>query len=50
MRQLLTESLVLSALGGLAGLALGVVMFRGILAQLPPFFLPPRRKWASISA
>ena len=40
VRQLLTESLVLSALGGLAGLALGVAMFRGILAQLPPFFLP----------
>lgn len=42
IRQLLTESLVLSAFGGLAGLALGVLMFRGILSQLPPFFLPPQ--------
>ena len=42
VRQLLTESLVLSVLGGVAGPALGVVMFRGILAQLPPFFLPPQ--------
>ena len=40
IRQLLTESLVLSVLGGIVGLALGVVMYRAILAQLPPFFLP----------
>ena len=40
VRQLLTESLVLSCLGGILGLALGIVMFRAILAQLPPFFLP----------
>ena len=40
VRQLLTESLVLSVIGGIAGLALGAVMFRAILAQLPPFFLP----------
>jgi predicted permease len=40
IRQLLTESLVLSALGGVAGLVLGVLMFRGIVSQLPPFFLP----------
>jgi predicted permease len=44
VRQLLTESLVLSALGGVAGLALGVLMFRGILSQLPPFFLPPQAR------
>jgi putative ABC transport system permease protein len=40
IRQLLTESLVLSAFGGLAGLVLGFFMFRGILSQLPPFSLP----------
>ncbi len=40
MRQLLTESLLLSSLGGIAGLALGVLMFRGIRSQLPPYFLP----------
>ena len=42
IRQLLTESLVLSAFGGLAGFALGFFMFRGILSLLPPFFLPPQ--------
>ena len=42
IRQLLTESLVLSTIGGVAGLALGFLMFRGILSQLPPFFLPPQ--------
>jgi putative ABC transport system permease protein len=40
VRQLLTESLLLSCLGGLAGLVLGAVLFRGILSQLPPFSLP----------
>jgi putative ABC transport system permease protein len=42
IRQLLTESLILSVLGGVVGLALGVAMFRAILAQLPPFSLPPQ--------
>ena len=40
VRQLLTESLLLSVVGGVVGLGLGVAMFRAILAQLPPFFLP----------
>ena len=40
VRQLLTESLLLSCAGGLVGLALGVALFRGIRSQLPPFSLP----------
>ena len=36
LRQLLTESLLLSAVGGLAGLALAVTMVKGLLAFLPP--------------
>ncbi len=42
VRQLLTESLLLSGAGGVAGLLLGYAMFRGILGQLPPFYLPPQ--------
>jgi putative ABC transport system permease protein len=40
IRQLLTESLLLCCMGGIAGLVLGVLLFRGILSQLPPFSLP----------
>jgi len=35
VRQLLVESLVLSALGGMAGLALAVLLTRGLLALVP---------------
>src|SRR6185503_12008075 len=35
VRQLLVESLVLSGLGGIAGLALAVVLTRGLLALVP---------------
>jgi putative ABC transport system permease protein len=40
VRQQLTESLVLSVVGALAGLGLGFLLFRGIESQLPPFALP----------
>jgi putative ABC transport system permease protein len=40
IRQLLTESIILSLLGAIAGLALGVALFRLIYAQMPPFSLP----------
>jgi putative ABC transport system permease protein len=40
VRQLLTESVLLSALGAVAGLVLGFILFRGIRSLLPEFFLP----------
>jgi putative ABC transport system permease protein len=38
--QLLTESLVLATLGGLAGLALGVTVLKLAIAMIPPGLLP----------
>jgi putative ABC transport system permease protein len=38
--QFLTESLMLAALGGGLGIALGVVMTRVLMAKMPPFTLP----------
>ena len=40
VRQFLTENIVLSIAGGLAGLALGYGMMTGLQALLPPFILP----------
>ena len=40
MQQLLTESLLLSTLGAVAGLALGFGLFHVIRALLPQFYLP----------
>jgi putative ABC transport system permease protein len=40
VRQLLTESVLLSALGAIAGLVLGFLLFRSIHSRLPEFFLP----------
>jgi putative ABC transport system permease protein len=42
VRQLLVESLLLSCLGALAAVLVGILLFRGILSQLPPFSLPPQ--------
>ena len=49
VRQLLTESLILSTLGGVAAVLVGFLLFRGILSQLPPFSLPPQAPSASTS-
>jgi putative ABC transport system permease protein len=40
VRQLLTESVLLSALGAVGGLGLGFALFRGIRSLLPEFSLP----------
>ena len=40
VRQLVTESLVVALLGGVAGVAVGLLMMRGIIALIPPFTLP----------
>lgn len=40
VRQLLTESLILSGFGAIASVGVGYALFRGIRALLPPFFLP----------
>jgi putative ABC transport system permease protein len=42
VRQLLIESLILSTLGGVAAVLVGILLFRGILSQLQPFSLPPQ--------
>ncbi len=41
LRQLMTESLVLAALGGVAGLGLGAALLRAAPAYLPEGVLPP---------
>lgn len=41
VRQFLTESIVLSLLGGVAGLAIGRQTIGAITSALPPFTLPP---------
>jgi putative ABC transport system permease protein len=40
-RQFLAESLVLSFLGGIAGVVLGWVFLKALVAATPPFTLPP---------
>jgi predicted permease len=40
VRQLLTESIVLAALGGSAGVAVGWALMLGLRAWIPPSFLP----------
>jgi putative ABC transport system permease protein len=42
IRQLLTESIFLGILGGMAGLALGNVFMHGMKLWLPPDMLPPQ--------
>lgn len=40
MRQFLSESVLLSAIGGCAGLLVAVVLIRVLKTSLPPYFLP----------
>jgi predicted permease len=40
MRQLLTESVLLSLFGGFAGWGLGLVLLKGLVALMPPYTLP----------
>lgn len=40
IRQLLTESAVIAALGGILGVALAWIGMKGILAMVPPFTIP----------
>ena len=46
VRQLLTEALLMAALGGVAGVALGFVLLRGMIALMPADDLP---QWLSFS-
>src|SRR5207302_973562 len=40
VRQFLTENVLLAAIGGIAGVALGYGLMRWLQVMLPPFFLP----------
>lgn len=40
MRQFLTENVLLSAIGGILGIALGYALMAGLRAAVPPFSLP----------
>jgi predicted permease len=40
VRQFLTESVLLSAIGGVLGVALGYVLMAGLKAAIPPFSIP----------
>jgi predicted permease len=44
VRMLLTESLMLSACGGLAGIGLGFGLLKWIESLLPPFYFPPEAR------
>jgi len=45
VRQLLTESLLLSFFGGLAGVMLGIGLIAALKTWIPPYFYPPKPTW-----